>query len=168
MKPFAVVIAFVCAAEIKAQIGDGALNHQLATVLKEAGFTGTVESQLEKRLGRPVDPVLADLGRLLFFDKILALHSDNSCAGCHAPTAAFGDTQSVAIGIRNNDFVGPHRTGPRNQRRTPSLVNDAFYPRLMWNGRFSAVSGDPFDNSRGFQFPDPEGLTCFPPNHPLI
>ena len=28
----------------------------------------------------------------------------------------------------------------------------------MWNGRFSAPSGDPFDNSQGFLFPPPEGV----------
>jgi cytochrome c peroxidase len=144
------------------------IDSQLRSVLQSAGFTGTVESQLEKRLGRPVDPVLSDLGRFLFFDKIMALHSDNSCAGCHSPTAAFGDTQSIAIGVQNDNFVGPHRFGPRNQRRTPSLVNVAFYPKLMWNGRFSAVSGDPFDNSQGFLFPNPEAATRFPPNDPVI
>jgi cytochrome c peroxidase len=79
-----------------------------------------------------------------------------------------GDTQSIAIGIQNNDLVGPHRTGPRNQRRTPSVVNSAFYPGLMWNARFSARSGDPFDNSLGFHFPPPEGDTRFPANDPVI
>jgi cytochrome c peroxidase len=29
----------------------------------------------------------------------------------------------------------------------------------MWNSRFNAPSGDPFDNSQGFVFPAPEGLT---------
>ena len=38
----------------------------------------------------------------------------------------------------------------------------------MWNGRFSATSGDPFDNSRGFSFPPPEGTTTFLPNDPII
>ena len=40
----------------------------------------------------------------------------------------FGDTQSIAIGVQNNGLVGPNRTGPRNQRRTPTVVNTAFYP----------------------------------------
>ena len=43
----------------------------------------------------------------------------------------------------------------------------AFYPNLMWNGRFSAPSGDPFNNSKGFLFPPPEGATRFPPNDPM-
>ena len=58
--------------------------------------------------------------------------------------------------------------GPRNQRRTPAAANTAFYPALMWNGRFFAPSGDPFDNSLGYSFPLPEGTTAFPPNHALI
>jgi cytochrome c peroxidase len=65
-------------------------------------------------------------------------------------------------------MVGPHRQGPRNQRRTPSVVNTAFYPKLMWNGRFFAPSGDPFNNSLGFTFPPPEGTTRFLPNDPVI
>ena len=38
----------------------------------------------------------------------------------------------------------------------------------MWNGRFSSVSGDPFDNSQGFKFPLPEGTTRFPANDPIV
>src|SRR6185295_9859391 len=77
---------------------------------------------------------------------------------CLSPTRGFGDTQSIAIGIENNGIVGPDRTGPRNQRRTPMAINTAFFPNLMWNSRFIALSNDPFDNSAGFQFPLPEGL----------
>jgi cytochrome c peroxidase len=90
----------------------------------------------------------------LFFDKIASLHDDNSSAGCHSPTHGFGDTQSIAIGIQNNNLVGKNRFGPRNQRRTPTVVNAAFFPGLMWNGRFFAASGDPFDIP-GFVFPPP-------------
>jgi cytochrome c peroxidase len=144
------------------------LNGRLLEVLHKAGFTGRVESTLEQRLGRPLNPQLADLGRLLWFDVLGGLHGDNTCGGCHSPTNGMGDTQSIAIGIQNSHLVGPHRKGPRNQRRTPSVVNAAFYPSLMWNGRFSAPSGDPFDNSRGFLFPPPEGSTKFPAHDPAI
>src|SRR5262249_49225130 len=47
-------------------------------------------------------------------------------------------------------------------------ANTAFYPNLMWNGRFSAPSGNPFDNSRGFLFPQPEGDSRFPPYDPIV
>ena len=145
----------------------GNLDNQLSQALKQAGFSGKVESTLEKRLGRKLNPALADLGRLLFFDVAGGLHLDNTCAGCHSPGAGFGDTQSIAIGIQSNRIAGPSRKGPRNQRRTPSIANTAFYPALMWNGRFNSISGDPFDNSQGFQFPLPEGATRFPANDPI-
>ena len=130
---------------------------ELRRDLEAQGFTGRVASTLASRLGRPVDRRLADLGRMLWFDRILALNGDNACAGCHSPTNGFGDTQSIAIGIGNNGVVGPDRRGPRNQRRTPLAINTAFYPTLMWNSRFRSLSGDPFDNSAGFLFPPPEG-----------
>jgi cytochrome c peroxidase len=133
------------------------LDEELLAVLQEAGFTGRIESTLEQRLGRRRDPQLADLGRMLWFDTLTGLNDDNACAGCHSPTAGFGDTQSIAIGIDSNEVVGPHRTGPRNMRRAPMVINTVFFPRLMWNSRFAALSGDPFNNSAGFQFPLPEG-----------
>ena len=132
---------------------DSALREYLANL----GFTGRVAQTLETRLGRKIDNQLADVGRQLWFDPIHGLNNDNTCAGCHSPTNGFGDTQSIAIGIDNNGIVGPRRTGPRNQRRTPMMINTAFYPTLMWNSRFNAPSGSPFDNSKGFVFPAPEG-----------
>ncbi|HEY3442536.1 MAG TPA: hypothetical protein VGK29_17385 [Paludibaculum sp.] len=51
--------------------GQGESNHQLDARLRQAlgaaGFTGRVESTLPVRLGRNLDPQLADLGRLLLF-----------------------------------------------------------------------------------------------------
>lgn len=159
--------------------GGSALDGKLAAALDEAGFTGRIEASLKDadRLGRPVDPALADLGRLLFFDNVLGLHEDNSCAGCHAPSFSFGDSQSMAIGVQNNGFVGPMRTGPRNMRKSPPVTNSAFFPKLMLNGRFEAKSGDsdpsklgnPFDNTFGFKFPPPEGdAVMFGPGDPSV
>lgn len=143
----------------KASSGDDTLNEQLSAVLKQHQFTGRVGLSLEQRLGRRIDNQLADLGRLAFHDTLLGLNDDNSCAGCHAAPLGFGDSQSIAIGVENNNIVGPDRTGPRNQRRAPLILNNVFFPALMWNSRFNAVSGDPFDNSGGFQFPLPEGFS---------
>jgi cytochrome c peroxidase len=132
---------------------------RLKELLAKHQFTGKIESTLEQRLGRKIDNQLADLGRLAFHDSLFGLNDDNSCAGCHAAPVGFGDTQSIAIGVDNNNIVGPNRAGPRNQRRSPMVLNNVFYPNLMWNSRFASLSGDPFDNSAGFQFPAPEGLT---------
>lgn len=145
--------------------GDDNLNQELAAVLANAGFTGNIQQvfqqRIEANLGRPIDPKLANLGRLLWFDKIHSLHHDNTCGGCHSPTNGFGDSQPMAIGVQNNNLVGPDRAGPRNQRRTPLMVNTALYTAMMWNGRFNSLSGDPFDNSQGFRFPFPEDDTRF-------
>lgn len=135
------------------------LDRALTAVLRRAGFTGRIESTLEQRLGRRVDPRLAKVGQMLWFDTITGLNDDNTCAGCHSPTAGFGDTQSIAVGIDNNGIVGPGRAGPRNMRRSPMVINTAFYPALMWNSRFRSLSGDPFDSSAGLEFPPPEGMS---------
>jgi cytochrome c peroxidase len=137
------------------------LDRDLAAALRAAGFAGTVQqtyqARIEANLGRPIDARLVEIGRMLWFDTLHSLHADNTCGGCHSPTNGFGDSQPMAIGVQNDGLVGPHRTGPRNQRRSPLVINAALYPALMWNGRFSSLSGDPFDNSRGFRFPFPEG-----------
>jgi cytochrome c peroxidase len=144
------------------------LDQQLSSALSDHGFTGRIESTLEQRLGRKLDNQLIDLGRLLFFDTVGGLNNDNNCSGCHSPTRGFGDTQSIAIGIDNNGIVGPDRVGPRNQRRTPMVINTAFFPNLMWNSRFAALSNNPFDDSAGFQFPLPEGLSLSYEPHLLV
>jgi len=144
---------------------DVTLDSALVSVLSNAGFTGNIQQEFQLRLKanlrRPIDPKLANLGRMLWFDKIHSLHHDNTCGGCHSPTNGFGDSQPMAIGVQNNNLVGPDRGGPRNQRRSPLVVNTALYPALMWNGRFNSLSGDAFDNSLGFRFPFPEDDTRF-------
>jgi cytochrome c peroxidase len=74
----------------------------------------------------------------------------------------------MAIGIMNNNVVGPDRRGPRNQRRSPAAANSIFYPAFMWTPRFAALArngqpaprfeGDPFDPTLGFRFPPPENI----------
>ncbi len=152
-------VSVAAALSTHAPLSEQALDRALAAVLRDARFTGRIESTLEQRLGRRLDPRLANIGRLLWFDTLTGLNDDNACAGCHSPAAGFGDTQSIAIGIDNNGIVGPNRDGPRNMRRSPMVINTAFFPTLMWNSRFRAVSGNPFDNSGGWSFPAPEGET---------
>src|SRR5262245_14440886 len=162
----AILLAVISAPAAGEDKNANSLDATLAELLDQHGFTGRIGQQLEARLGRRIDPDLSDLGRNLFFDPIMALRRDNSCAGCHAPQFGFADSQSIAIGIHNNNVVGHGRTGPRNQRRSPTLLNSAFFPALMWNARFFAPTSDPFDNTLGFVFPLPEGVTRFPPGDP--
>ncbi len=159
---------FMTTRKSSARISQNPLDSELSNVLSQHGFTGNIESTLKQKLGRRIDDQLADLGRNLFHDTIVGLKGDQSCAACHSATAGFGDTQSIAIGIDNNFIVGPDRAGTRNQRRTPSVVNTPFFPTLMWNSRFAALSGNPFDNSVGFIFPAPEGTTLSYKAHLLV
>ncbi len=154
-----IAAALVLAPGTSATSADDALNEQLLAVLRQHEFTGRVGFSVEQRLGRKIDTQLADLGRLAFHDTLLGLNDDNSCSGCHGAQFGFGDSQSIAIGVENNNIVGRDRVGPRNQRRTPIILNNVLFPALMWNSRFNAVSGDPFDNGAGFQFPLPEGFS---------
>ena len=151
------------------------LDTRLKKMLRANGFTGTIGTQIEQRLGRRINKDQAELGRLLWFDNLSSLHHDNTCGGCHSPSNGFGDTQPMAIGVDRNTKVGPNMTGPRNQRRSPFVINAAFYPSLMWNSRFSTSVplfslplGDPFSNANGFHFPPPEGDTFAPPNDPVL
>jgi cytochrome c peroxidase len=160
--------SIICNSAFAAGPREDALDLRLAALLRQQQFTGRVEETIEQRLGRKIDADLARIGKLLWFDTIGGLHDDNTCGGCHAPATGFGDPLSIAVGIQSNLIVGRKREGPHNQRRTPKALNIAFFPALMWNGRFNSLSGDPFDNTKGFQFPPPEGTTRFPPNDPLI
>ena len=72
------------------------LDAALSATLVQHQFTGTVEQQLETRLGRKLDPKLFVLGGQLFFDRIASLHNDNACAGCHTPADGYGDSQRRA------------------------------------------------------------------------
>jgi cytochrome c peroxidase len=72
------------------------LDAQLTQRLQELGYTGRIASTLPLRLGRPLNPRLANIGRLLWFDTITGLNDDNTCAGCHSPTNGFGDSQPTS------------------------------------------------------------------------
>lgn len=100
------------------------LDARLRARLDQVGFKGAVGSLIDQRLARLIDPRPANLGRLLFFDRAGGLHNDNTFGGGHSPANGFGDSQSIAIGVQNNNRVGPKRSGPRNQRRTPTLLQE--------------------------------------------
>ena len=124
----AALILYICALVPALLASEAAtpntLDRELATVLSAAGFTGTIEqtyhARLEANLGRPIDPKLADLGRLLWFDTLHSLHHDNTCGGCHSPTNGFGDSQPMAIGVQNNGLVGPASRGPAEPAPLPA------------------------------------------------
>ena len=66
-----------------------------------------------------------ELGRTLFFDPRLSGSNMISCAWCHNPARGWTDGQATAIGH------GFKRLG----RATPTILNTAYNPLQMWDGR---------------------------------
>jgi cytochrome c peroxidase len=91
------------------------------------------------------DPALVDLGRSLFFDKLLSGNRDVSCASCHNLARGTSDGLSLAIGT-GAVLTGASRTlGPGRQftpRNAPPLFGASLRPfYLFWDGRVSDFGG---------------------------
>ena len=91
------------------------------------------------------NPAMVDLGRSLFFDKILSGNRDISCATCHEPGAHATDGLSLPIGTGGVGTGLARTLGPGRQfvpRNAPSLLNQGlgfFY--LFWDGRVNEEGG---------------------------
>lgn len=75
----------------------------------------------------PITDAGAALGRVLFYDMRLSASDGLSCAGCHSPFLAFGDTPPLSVGF----------AGGLTGRHTPGLTNARFYARghFFWDER---------------------------------
>jgi cytochrome c peroxidase len=69
------------------------------------------------------------LGRTLFFDPRLSGSGFISCATCHNPAMAWSDGLPTGFG---HDFK-------RLGRGTPTILNAAYQPLLMWDGRKNSL-----------------------------
>lgn len=89
--------------------------------------------------------VLVDLGRSLFFDKILSGNRDVSCATCHSPLSHGADALALSIGTGGTGDGASRALGTGRQftpRNAPSLINTglgSFF--LFWDGRVSDMGG---------------------------
>ncbi|MEM1363096.1 MAG: cytochrome c peroxidase [Pseudomonadota bacterium] len=109
------------------------------------------------------DPQKVDLGRLLFYDKILSGNKNIACATCHHPALGTSDKLSLGVG-EGGRGLGPHRTtgtgrdriNRRVPRNAPGLWNlgASQINVLMHDGRISA---DPLYGN-GFNTPAEEWL----------
>ncbi len=111
-----------------------------------------------------------ELGRLLFFDKILSGNRNISCASCHHPSLATGDALPLSFGEGANGLGRLREPGEdtrsavagRVPRNAPALFNLGAreFTRLFHDGRVE-VDSDGFYQS-GFNTPAkwklPEGL----------
>ncbi len=100
--------------------------------------------------GRPA-AAKVDLGRLLFYDKVLSGNRNISCATCHHPQLAGGDGVALALGegaeglgrdrtAGNSEGTGVHGRVPRN---SPALFNLGAreFRRMYHDGRVE-LDGD--------------------------
>ncbi len=75
------------------------------------------------------NPLYAELGKKLFFDKRLSADGSMSCGSCHQPQNFFTDKLPTAI---------TNKTGEFQKRNTPSLMNVAFQASYFYD--FAALS----------------------------
>jgi cytochrome c peroxidase len=88
---------------------------------------------------------LVDLGRSLFFDKVLSGNRDVSCATCHSPLSHGADVLALSIGTGGTGDGASRSLGSGRQftpRNAPSLINTglgSFF--FFWDGRVSDLGG---------------------------
>ncbi len=169
----------IAAAGVAIAVGSFALLSQGtgATPLQLAGMKAPADADFYDN-GRP-SAAKVELGRLLFFDKILSGNKNIACATCHHPFAGSGDALSlpvgeggVGLGVERRAAVGAAERVPRN---APPLFNLGAreFTRLFHDGRVAVDPAQPtgFDSPAGTALP--EGLdnplavqALFPPTSP--
>lgn len=149
------------------------------------GFPGPVTDKDYYDNGRP-PAAKVELGRMLFFDKILSGNRNISCATCHHPAFASADGLSLPLGEGSLGLGTDRHTGDsvessvaeRVPRNSPALINLGAreFDTMFHDGR---VESDPNGYYKGgFISPAkwklPEGLdnplavqAMFPPTSPV-
>lgn len=116
--------------------------------------------------GRP-DPTKVELGRLLFFDKILSGNKNISCATCHHPLAATGDGLSLSVGeggrglgVGRDTGKGRHKIHERVPRNAPHVFNlgGREFRRMFHDGRVERKKSAPFGMRTPAGADQPAGL----------
>lgn len=125
--------------------------HQLPWPVDEAGFTEHSEAKVE-------------LGKMLFWDKILSGNQNISCATCHHTLAGSGDGLAlpigeggVGLGIARSNGQGADAIEERVPRNAPMVYNEghADFTVMFHDGRLSADPSHPsgFQNPAGTDLP---------------
>ncbi|MCP4202769.1 MAG: cytochrome-c peroxidase, partial [bacterium] len=116
--------------------------------------------------GRP-DPTKVELGRLLFFDKILSGNRNISCATCHHPLAATGDGLSLSVGeggrglgVGRDTGKGKKAIHERVPRNAPPVFNLGAkqFRRMFHDGRVERKKSAPFGMRTPAGADQPAGL----------
>ena len=111
------------------------------------------------------DPVVEELGRLLFFDKVLSGNKNISCATCHHPLTGTSDDLSLPIGEGGQGLGVDRNTGKRANkvhervpRNAPHIFNLGAkeFKRMFHDGRVTKDKTQPsgFLSPAGDALPD--------------
>ena len=98
-----------------------------------------------------------ELGRMLFFDKILSGNKDISCATCHHPALGSADALPLAIGV-GGQGLGTARQMGKGRERIPRNSPDIFnrgakeWHTMFWDNQVSV------DIMSGYESPADEKL----------
>jgi len=103
-------------------------------------------------------PAQVELGRMLFFDKILSGNKNTSCATCHHTLTDTSDGISLPVGeggnglgIMRNTGIGANKIHERVPRNSPAIFNLGAkeFTVMFHDGRIQADS----NHAAGFQSP---------------
>lgn len=111
------------------------------------------------------DPAKVELGRKLFFDKVLSGNFNISCATCHHPLTNTADGLSLPVGeggrglgVTRDTGVGTDAVHERVPRNAPAVFNQGAleFTVLFHDGRVQANSSMPsgFESPAGMSLPD--------------
>lgn len=136
-----VLAAAACASEAdphvsatSSELSSVHLDLALRAVIAFNGLHGTPAAGVQ-----PPPQPLADLGALLFFDKILGGEQNQACVSCHHPLTATGDGLRLSRGVGSSG-VGRAREdgpGPIIPRNAPPVWNGILFDVQFWDGRVS-------------------------------
>lgn len=94
-------------------------------IIYSSNYLGEIDYPLDNKQ----DSLKIDLGRKLFFDTRLSADESVSCATCHKPGLAFTDGKEVSDGV----------FGRKTARNSPSILNAAYLPRVMFDGELKTL-----------------------------
>ncbi len=120
--------------------------------------------------GNPITPAKANLGRTLFWDEQLSSTNTTACGSCHVfghggsdprtssatahpgPDGVGGNADDVfgSPGVPRTEADGVYALAPFfrlgtqiTPRKSPSLINAAYVPNVLWDGRAGTEFRDP-------------------------
>lgn len=114
------------------------LDQQLALLLADANAETVAPG--------PQEPTaMIELGKALFYDKILSGNQNISCATCHHPSAATGDALPVSIGEGGSGLAENRQqeAGHLIPRNAPHVFNigASGFDVMFWDGRVRIDAG---------------------------